>query len=211
LQPKLDALKAELAELEKDAETNAEAIIAKNEEIAAMEKSIPVALLRANNAVDDTYEAAMKIVNNLDAFATSTKEARAAYELLAADGKMNPALLADLKTKVEAIEAAYEPIKNFGTEVLAYTTGDYYAAAKAKIDTVKTYEEFVAAKAPKVEETEESVDARYVSDDDRIVYVEYENGVAFLLNFNNYAVRTEFNGEVYTIGAYGYNVIGFAN
>ncbi len=211
MQPKLDALKAELAELEKDAETNAEAIVAKTEEITAMEKSIPEALLKANNAIDDTYKAAEKIVNNLEAFATSTKEARAAYELLAADGKMNPALLADLKTKVEAIEAAYEPIKNYGTEVLAYTNGDYYTAVKAKIDTAKTYDEFINAKTSKVEETDETVDARYVSDEDRIVYVEYENGVAFLLNFNNYAVRTEFNGNVYTIGAYGYNVIGFAN
>ena len=37
-----------------------------------------------------------------------------------------------------------------------------------------------------------------------ISYVEYENGISFLLNFNNYTVKVELDGTVYTIDAYGY-------
>ena len=57
----------------------------------------------------------------------------------------------------------------------------------------------------------ENDNGKYASDENKITYVEYENGVAFLLNFNNYAVRAEFNGTIYTISAYDYLVIGTAN
>jgi len=45
---------------------------------------------------------------------------------------------------------------------------------------------------------------KYLADTNSIAYVEYENGTAFILNFNNYAVRTEINGVSYTVSAYGY-------
>ena len=51
----------------------------------------------------------------------------------------------------------------------------------------------------------------YESDDNKIVYEVYENGTAFLLNFNNYAVRVDLDGTTYTIDAYGYIVLKQAN
>ena len=51
----------------------------------------------------------------------------------------------------------------------------------------------------------------YSSDDNKIVYEEYENGTAFLLNFNNYKVKVTLNGEIYTLEAYGYIVLSRGN
>ncbi len=51
----------------------------------------------------------------------------------------------------------------------------------------------------------------YGSDDNKIVYEVYDNGTAFLLNFNNYRVKVELNGETYTIGAYGYLILSRGN
>ena len=49
---------------------------------------------------------------------------------------------------------------------------------------------------------------KYASDSNKIVYEVFENGTILLLNFNNYAVSVTLdNGEVYTIGAYGYIVL----
>jgi len=45
---------------------------------------------------------------------------------------------------------------------------------------------------------------KYLADINSIAYVVYENGTAFILNFNNYAVRTEIDGVSYTVSAYGY-------
>ena len=55
----------------------------------------------------------------------------------------------------------------------------------------------------------------YASDDNKIVYEVYENGTAFLLNFNNYTVIVdiEIDGVVktYTLDAYGYIVLSKGN
>lgn len=37
-----------------------------------------------------------------------------------------------------------------------------------------------------------------------IVYEKFENGISFILNFNNFAVSVEYNGKTYNIGAYGF-------
>ncbi len=48
---------------------------------------------------------------------------------------------------------------------------------------------------------------KYESDKNKIAVVTYSNGTVFVLNFNNYAVSTEVNGETYTIAAYGYIIL----
>ena len=65
--------------------------------------------------------------------------------------------------------------------------------------------------APVVED--EEVYSKYNSDENKIVYEVYENGTAFLLNFNNYTVSVTLpaNGVTYTIEAYGYVVISRGN
>ncbi len=41
-------------------------------------------------------------------------------------------------------------------------------------------------------------------DDYTIVYEEYENGICFLLNYNDFNVSVELNGKTYDVGAYAY-------
>lgn len=48
---------------------------------------------------------------------------------------------------------------------------------------------------------------KYDTDENMIVYEAYENGTAFILNFNDYRVVITFNGVAYTIDAYGYVVL----
>ena len=45
---------------------------------------------------------------------------------------------------------------------------------------------------------------KYTSDDGSIVKVTYEGGIIFYLNYNNFAVTIEDNGQTYTLSAYGY-------
>ena len=40
-----------------------------------------------------------------------------------------------------------------------------------------------------------------------IVHETFDNGKEFLLNFNDYRVVVELDGEVYTLDAYGYAVV----
>ena len=91
-----------------------------------------------------------------------------------------------------------------------YITTTFYDVVDGKVDGVEKYEYVADDKNTNTNTNTNTDDARYKSDDDRIVYVEYSNGVAFLLNFNNYTVRTTFNGKVYTIQAYDYLVINAA-
>ncbi len=48
---------------------------------------------------------------------------------------------------------------------------------------------------------------KYISDDNMIVYEKYENGTAFLLNFNDFRVIVNLDGVAYTVDAYGYVVL----
>ncbi len=53
--------------------------------------------------------------------------------------------------------------------------------------------------------------ASYEVDTNKIVYEEYSNGTAFLLNFNNYKVIATVDGVAYTIDAYGYIILKRGN
>ncbi len=59
-------------------------------------------------------------------------------------------------------------------------------------------------KAPEVFKAEDIEVRSYESDTNKIVYEVYENGTAFILNFNNYTVKVNLGATTYTIGAYGY-------
>ena len=49
------------------------------------------------------------------------------------------------------------------------------------------------------------------SDDNMIVYEEFENGMALILNFNNYRVMVNYNGVTYTVDAYDYIILNKGN
>ena len=49
------------------------------------------------------------------------------------------------------------------------------------------------------EEKEKVVPAKYATTSGSIVYVEYENGTGFILNYNSFDITTEVNGKTYTV------------
>ncbi|MBO5665832.1 MAG: hypothetical protein J6S45_00120 [Firmicutes bacterium] len=49
------------------------------------------------------------------------------------------------------------------------------------------------------EEEEKEVPAKYATTSGSIVYVEYENGIGFILNYNSFDITTEVNGKTYTV------------
>jgi len=49
------------------------------------------------------------------------------------------------------------------------------------------------------EEEEKEVPAKYATTSGSIVYVEYENGISFILNYNSFDITTEVNGKTYTV------------
>lgn len=207
----LETLKAELAELEKDAENNASAITAKNKEITSKNRDVTKATDNIRKLVNEAYTHTNNIVKKIDALEILVKEAREAYEILAEDGSTRAELLEELKTLVEEFEAMFAEVAPMKANAVEYCQETLFDIFGEVVTSLKKYEVPVVEEIVEEEVVVEESANKYASDDNKIAYVEYENGVAFLLNFNNYAVRTEFNGTVYTISAYDYLVIGSAN
>ena len=207
----LETLKAELAELEKDAENNASEITAKNKEITSKNRDVTKATDNIRKLVNEAYTHTNNIVKKTDALEILIKEAREAYEILAEDGSTRAELLEELKTLVEEFEAMFAEVAPMKANAVEYCQETLFDIFGEVVTSLKKYEVPVVEEIVEEEVVVEESANKYASDDNKIAYVEYENGVAFLLNFNNYAVRTEFNGTVYTISAYDYLVIGSAN
>ena len=93
--------------------------------------------------------------------------------------------------------------------VAAQTAGDEYAADPSVLSEKYTYE--VEEKVEEEVVHEKITTPVYESDTNKIVYEVYENGTAFILNFNNYSVRVVINDTVYTLDAYGYIILGQTN
>ena len=210
----LAALEAELAELEKDAEANADAIKTKTSEITTKNREVNKASDNVKKLVNDAYTTTNRILTAVDSLKVMAENARESYETLVADATTNPELLNELKGKVEAIEKTYNEMALVAEKSVSYSQTTIFNAVDGILEGVTKYEKPVAVETEtetQVVVNTESGNSKYASDDNKIAYVEYENGKAFLLNFNNYAVRTELNGTVYTIDAYDYLVVASAN
>ena len=75
-----------------------------------------------------------------------------------------------------------------------YLAGEIPAGQEIVAETVE---------APEVEKTGYTY-TKYTSDDNSIVLVTYENGVRFILNYNNFDITTVVDDVTYAVGAYGY-------
>ncbi len=107
--------------------------------------------------------------------------------------------------EIAAIKAIYNSIKVFGEEFVTYATEmDADRAAIIEVITNAGYADKVGLV---VEENENATFDKYAADDNSIAYEIYDNGTAFILNFNNYAVKVELDGTYYTVDAYGYVII----
>ena len=73
-------------------------------------------------------------------------------------------------------------------------------------DAVAAYNEFKTKleTKPGYNEKGDYVTSDYTVDDKSIVYVEYGNGIAFVLNYNNFAVTVDVNGETETVEPMSY-------
>lgn len=135
-------------------------------------------------------------------------EASAAYETLKADFALleeNDAYTEDIRTELKTILDAMAVELN----------GSIKAKADAITATAEAFKADLTANCPEalpeiVEEEEKTDDSvasaynKYAAKENSIVYERYSNGKAFVLNFNNFAVKVTLNGVSYTVAAYGY-------
>ena len=109
------------------------------------------------------------------------------------------AMLDELETQIPNCEGAANELKTMLATLEEMFTEYYPELLPEKKDDDVTEEPV----APDV-----TVDAddynKYVAAETTIVYEQFSNGTAFILNFNNFAVKVEIDGVYYTVAAYGY-------
>ena len=169
-----------------------------------------------------------------------TDAQKAVYDAYFADGSATVASINEMKAKITELVG-----DNYAQGVYAGMVVDVYNYVDATIDLYEdeTWTDTESADpnaedtkywpagyykltefsytAPEVEPEEEIVredkvvTPMYSSDENKVVFEVYENGTAFLLNFNNYRVdvKVMINGveREFTIGAYGYIMLEDVN
>ena len=199
------AIAAQLESLKSAQTPDEQAIAAKQAELDAQQAVVYEYGSAINNSYN-TVSNATAAINAYDSLANAVAAAREGYEYLAAHNAVSEALLADLYTRLLTVEAEFRRVSGKRNEIFSFTER-LYDLVKNHID-VEPYEfveKSTSGSENTVVETEKTTAAvKYQSDDNMISYVEYENGISFLLNFNNYAVKVELDGTVYTMGEYGY-------
>jgi len=116
------------------------------------------------------------------AAAAAEAEALAEEEALAAEKEERAKRLADRLAKQFATEAEAEEVEAEEEDEEEDDSG------------LNEYGEVIVE-----EEEEKEVPAKYATTSGSIVYVEYENGISFILNYNSFDITTEVNGKTYTV------------
>ena len=101
---------------------------------------------------------------------------------------------------IETLELAKAVIPNTSTDL---KLNALRVEVKADGSLVITEPEVVEEETEEEEEIPEYEYTKYTDDSGNIVYIEYDNGTFFLLNYNDYAVTVEFNEVTYTLETYG--------
>ena len=223
--PSTDATKVSEEETRADRNTKRDAALAAVKELAAM---LPAYYAMLDEAKDtaakyattyDDIQAAIALLNEKGAYEDEYRAALIARgqdpAVLAAAQKLNDAtngLNAKVDGKIEEINTATDAFHTYVEDLRVVMNTPEYENNKALTEFIYTPYAYVVeddstgstiggapAKDPSFN--------KYFSDDNMIVYEEYENGTAFILNFNDYRVVVEKNGIYYTVEAYGYLVI----
>ncbi len=112
----------------------------------------------------------------------------------------------DVTASYNGVTVAYADIATKVTEAYAEASAAFAQAAKVLGELKYT---LVDPNAEPEEKEPENVDdggykyTKYTDDSDKIVRIEYENGVFFILNFNYFDVTVVYNGQQYTVENYG--------
>ena len=132
--------------------------------------------------------------------------AKEGYEILKARGDYAIELDA-MKVNLDAVEAMYEQLLVEEDALFAIVDQAYdeYKAFYTDDEEMTKYA-YDTKEADDEDDESAATASKYASDANKIAYVKYENGIAFILNFNNYAVVVvdPDTGVKYTVGAYGY-------
>ena len=128
----------------------------------------------------------------------------------------NAEKLAELKKKMEDAEKVfqstvelYERLLREGVENVDVYFDNITTRRSERNAAVKAYNDFVAKLSAKPGYLEDGSYAYtdYTVDDKSIVYVEYANGIAFILNYNNFDVTINKDGKEIKVGAMNYELI----
>lgn len=126
-------------------------------------------------------------------------------ELEKAENKAyTPDIVASLKKILNDTKAAYEELVELADDMAKVKEDDSVLAFEKK------YAEEIGIEVED-DKAEDTVDKeafnKYSVPANSIVYEKYSTGKAFILNFNNFAVKVELNGVSYIVDAYGYVII----
>ena len=205
-QAEYDVAKAE-SEQEGATEEQKNAATAKKTALDEATKALEEAPAKVEEAIANLKTAYASFLATVEKTAPIL-EASAAYEALKADFAIleaNGAYTEEIRTELKAILDA------MAVEI----NGSIKAKADAITATAEAFKADLTANCPEalpeiVEEEEKNDDSvasvynKYAAKENSIVYERYSNGKAFVLNFNNFAVKVTLNGVSYTVAAYGY-------
>ena len=226
-QEALDAANTALAEAEEGADTAAleaaveaakkaleDAKLADYETVAAAQSALEAAKTAYDTAKADMFDKYYDYKNTVASaeelaakFITMYKEARDNFAKLEQEenNAYTPDIVASLKTILETVAPAYDELVALADEMENAVEDDAVLAFEEK------YAEEIGIDVEEEEKEENTTTKntynKYSVPANSIVYEEYSNGKAFILNFNNYSVKVELNGTYYVIEAYGYVII----
>ncbi len=158
-------------------------------------------LNQARNALSNAYDAYVKTTKALsekgDVYMEMYEFADKNFDMLAENGAYPADIIADLDTLRETLRPSYDTLK--------VSMDAKNAEMKENITPIlEKYAEILVVEEEEIEIEEFD---KYAAADNSVVYEKYENGTAFILNFNNYVVKVMYEGAYYTVDAYGYVVI----
>lgn len=172
--------------------------------------------------LDSLYTTAADTIFKVRELMAGYEEMKAGYDLIVAGDYYTAAIRDALKQNLDNAAAAYDALKLYEEQITGIAQTAYGKILTAFPETTRvSFDKYLEEKeggnanngeneggnsASGIET--QTTDTKYASDSNKIVYEVFENGTILLLNFNNYAVSVTLdNGEVYTIGAYGYIVL----
>ena len=172
------------------------------------------AIADINELISETaysfYDSYITLIRELNEFAQVADE----YKAIINASALADAYKQELIAKADALVADTALYVGLEATKVAEITA-LYELAKAGVEelgeefTAEAYE-YLAPEAVEPEETKPVEDDRYAADKNKVVYEEFDNGKAFLLNFNNYKVIVTIDNVTYTVDAYGYLIISEA-